>query len=86
MSREQVRLAGKCATLRERKLQTGAIVKRVAGERSKARIPHEPRKKGGIDDHGRAAHIAWSEAMRPYYLVAVNANGDGLRIAKTGGR
>src|SRR5688572_15546336 len=83
LCREQVRLVGKRAALRERKLETGAIVERIAGEGGKARVPHEPGKEDRINDHGSPAHVAWPAAMGSHHLVAVNANGYGLRIAKT---
>ena len=86
LSRQQVRLAGQCAAFRQRKLKTSLIVERITGDRDKARVPHEPGKEDRIDDRGRAAHIARPGTMRPHHLVAVNANGDGLGIAKTGGR
>src|SRR5215207_1438964 len=83
---QQVGLPRKRAALRERKLESSAIIERVAGGCGKARVPHEPGKEGGIDDHWRAAHIARSGAVRPHDLIAVDADRDGLGIAKTSGR
>src|ERR1043165_6588080 len=80
---QQVRLLGKCQALRKRELETGAMVEGVTRERSKARVPHESRKEGSVDHHRRAAHIARPGTMWSHPLVAVNANGDGLCIAKT---
>src|SRR5512133_3213232 len=69
LCRKQVGLAGKRESLRERKLKTCAIVERVAGERREARVPHEPRIEGGIDDHWGAAQVARSRAMRSHYFM-----------------
>src|SRR5215216_3774840 len=78
---QQVRLSRKAESLRERKLETGAIIERITGGGSKTRVPHQPGKESGIDDHRRATHVARTEAMWSHHLVAVNANSDGLSIA-----
>src|SRR6476660_8774986 len=85
LSGEQMWLAGKRDALWERKLETGAIVERVARECCEARVPHQPRIEGRVDDHRRAAHVARSRAMWSHYFITVNADGDGLRVAKAGG-
>src|SRR5689334_20710681 len=74
LSREQVRLTGQCVPLRERKLETSAIIERITRGCGEARVPHKPWKESCIDDHGRAAHVARPASMRPDHLIAVNAN------------
>src|SRR5690606_5260315 len=59
-----------------------AIVERTPRRRVEARIPHEGRVEGGVDDHGRPALVARPGAPWTDDAVVVDADRDGLRVAE----
>ena len=70
-------------TLRRGKLESSAVIKRIVRQRGKPGIPHQVRIKRRVDGHRRAPLIARSGAVRADNAVVVDADGDGLRVAKS---
>src|SRR5499427_5446283 len=64
------------------KLEAGAVVERVSGERGEARVPHQHGIQRRIGGQRRAALIARARPMRTDNLVVVDADRHRLRVAE----
>src|SRR5204863_7888466 len=85
LGHQEVRLMRQAQALRRRKLKAQAVVEGIIGKRGKARIPHQVGIQSGVDGHGRAPLVAWSGPVWPDNAVVVDADGDGLGVAKAAG-
>jgi hypothetical protein len=56
--------------------KAGAIIKWVAGERGKAGVPHQVREKGSVYRHRSPALVSWSNSMRSYDSIIIDADRD----------
>jgi hypothetical protein len=82
LGHEQVRQVGEGKFLGRWKLEAGAVVERVAGERGEARVPHQRGIQRRIDGKWRPALVARACPMGADDAVVVNADRYRLRITE----
>ena len=65
-----------------RENEAARVVEGITSDHAESTIPHELGIERRVDDRWGPALVAWSSAGLAHHIIAIHADGDGLRVSK----